>query len=91
MGKFDIEPARAKLFMHGGSQAVRLPKAFRFEGTEVTVTKDGDRVILETVKANRFKSPEARRAFWAKIDGVCEEPFPERQETEALRDIDLDA
>ena len=25
----------AKLFKHGRSQAVRLPKEFRFEGTEV--------------------------------------------------------
>ena len=25
--------ATAKLFMHGRSQAVRLPKEFRFEGT----------------------------------------------------------
>ena len=27
--------ATAKLFMHGRSQAVRLPKEFRFEGKEV--------------------------------------------------------
>jgi antitoxin VapB len=31
--------ATAKLFMHGRSQAVRLPKEFRFEGTEVRVSK----------------------------------------------------
>jgi antitoxin VapB len=29
----------AKVFMHGRSQAVRLPKECRFEGKEVTVTK----------------------------------------------------
>lgn len=91
MGKFDMEPARAKLFMHGGSQAVRLPKAFRFEGAEVTVRKEGDKVILESLKASRFQSPEARRAFWARIDDACDEPFPDRQETEALRDVELDA
>ena len=39
--------ATAKLFMHGRSQAVRLPKEFRFEGTEVRVSKVGDKVILE--------------------------------------------
>ena len=37
----------AKLFTHGGSQAVRLPKAFRFEGSEVRIRKEGDQVILE--------------------------------------------
>ena len=36
---------RAKLFTHGGSQAVRLPKAFRFEGSEVCIRKEGDAVI----------------------------------------------
>lgn len=30
----------AKLFMNGRSQAVRLPKEFRFEGTEVEVRRD---------------------------------------------------
>jgi len=36
----------AKLFKHGGSQAVRLPKAFRFDGDEVVIAKRGDSVIL---------------------------------------------
>ena len=37
----------AKLFKHGGSQAVRLPKAFRFEGSEVIIEKKGDAVVLK--------------------------------------------
>ena len=42
---------RAKLFKSGGSQAVRLPKEFRFEGEdEVLVYRQGDRVILEPLK-----------------------------------------
>lgn len=36
----------AKLFMNGRSQAVRLPKGFRFEGEEVFVKKVGDAVVL---------------------------------------------
>jgi antitoxin VapB len=32
----------AKLFNNGRSQAVRLPAAFRFEGTEVYITQDED-------------------------------------------------
>jgi antitoxin VapB len=36
----------AKLFTHGGSQAVRLPKEFRFEGTEVYVRRAGQDVVL---------------------------------------------
>jgi hypothetical protein len=38
--------ATAKIFMHGRSQAVRLPKEFRLPGKEVRVTKVGDKVIL---------------------------------------------
>jgi antitoxin VapB len=37
---------KASLFMNGRSQAVRLPKEFRFEGTHVFVKRDGNRVIL---------------------------------------------
>jgi antitoxin VapB len=36
----------AELFTHGGSQAVRLPKDFRFEGTEVHVRRVGNEVVL---------------------------------------------
>jgi len=36
----------AKVFMHGRSQAVRLPKAYRFDADEVAVSRLGDLVIL---------------------------------------------
>ncbi len=45
--------ATAKLFMHGRSQAVRLPKEFRFEGTEVRVSKVGNKVVLEPLQNGR--------------------------------------
>ncbi len=35
-----------RLFMNGGSQAVRLPRAFRFEGRQVFVKKMGNGVLL---------------------------------------------
>jgi len=38
--------ATAKLFQNGQSQAVRLPKEFRFEGNEVYIKKIGNAVIL---------------------------------------------
>ncbi len=63
----------AKLFTHGGSQAVRLPKEFRFEGGEVRIRKDGDKVILEPIERDWD-------AFWAEIDALREaagEPFPD--------------
>jgi antitoxin VapB len=57
----DTLKKRAKLFQHGGSQAVRLPKEFRFEGKEVAIRRQGDQVILEPVKRDWA-------AFWAEID-----------------------
>lgn len=39
----------AKIFWSGRSQAVRLPKEFRFEGSEVRIRREGAKVILEPV------------------------------------------
>jgi len=36
----------AELFKNGRSQAVRLPKEFRFEGTQVFIKKVGNAVVL---------------------------------------------
>ena len=36
----------AKLFPNGSSQAVRLPKEFRFEGDQVYIRRLGDAVVL---------------------------------------------
>jgi antitoxin VapB len=38
---------RAKIFWTGRSQAVRLPKEFRFATDSVLVRRDGDAVVLE--------------------------------------------
>ena len=43
----------AKIFWTGRSQAVRLPKEFRFEGREVRISREGERVILEPVEPER--------------------------------------
>lgn len=49
----------AKVFQNGRSQAVRLPKAFRFKGNEVKISKKGDMVILEPLEISAW--PEG---FW---------------------------
>ena len=36
----------AKLFLNGKSQAVRLPKEYRFNGSEVNIKKIGEVVLL---------------------------------------------
>jgi antitoxin VapB len=37
----------AKLFRNGSSQAVRLPREFRFKGDKVRIRRSGDSVVLE--------------------------------------------
>ena len=65
-------PQHAKLFKSGGSQAVRLPKEFRFPGEEeVLISRQGDRVILEPVK--RRWSQE----FLALAGSAPDFPYPE--------------
>ncbi len=64
---------RAKIFKSGGSQAVQLPKEYRFQDSEeVLIYRQGHRVILEPLKrswsrgflalagsAQDFPSPDA--------------------------------
>ncbi len=40
----------AKLFQNGQSQAVRLPKEFRFKGEQVFIKKQGNAVVLLPMK-----------------------------------------
>ena len=42
----------AKLFKNGRSKAVRLPKEFRFKGTEVKIRKKGSKVVLEPLETS---------------------------------------
>jgi antitoxin VapB len=45
----ELKSADAKLFWNGRSQAVRLPKEFRFVGDRVRVSRMGAGVLLEPV------------------------------------------
>lgn len=42
--------ATAKLFWSGHSQAIRLPRLFRLEGSEVRIEKQGNRLIIEPIE-----------------------------------------
>lgn len=42
----------AKIFQSGNSQAVRLPKEFRFESSEVEIFRRGDEVVLRERRRN---------------------------------------
>jgi len=56
----------AKVFVTGRSQAVRLPKAYRFKSKEVFIHKEGNRVILS-------EKPESWDDFFASPARVTED------------------
>ncbi len=58
--------AIARVFWSGRSQAVRLPKAFRFESEEVCIRRHGASVILEPVAQD-----------WAWLDALLGPPDPD--------------
>lgn len=66
----------AKLFRNGRSQAVRLPKEFRFEGAEVAIRREGERVILEPVRPRAW--PKGYWQSWGQAtrDLALIEPLP---------------
>ncbi|MFT4036930.1 MAG: AbrB/MazE/SpoVT family DNA-binding domain-containing protein [Thermomicrobiales bacterium] len=55
----------AKLFMNGGSQAVRLPVEFRMAGTEVFIRKDA-----ETGEVILSEKPQTWDVFFAARDAA---------------------
>ena len=61
----------AKVFTTGRSQAVRLPKAYRFNSKEVFIYKEGNRVILS-------EKPESWDDFFASPARVTEDFMAER-------------
>ena len=64
----------AKLFRNGRSQAVRLPKEFRFSGDRVRIRRVGKSVVLEPMAADVD-------AWFAALDRFGPEPFmPEGRE-----------
>lgn len=65
---------RAKLFWNGRSQAVRLPKEFRFAGDEVSIRRVGNQVVLEPVSGSPRRPGGWERGVWIAPD--FDEPLP---------------
>lgn len=82
------EEYRAKLFMNGGSQAVRLPRALRLPGTEVRVRRVGNGVLIEPVADPGWGD------FWERLaalgplsdDFALPEPLPPTPHRDAVID-----
>jgi antitoxin VapB len=78
----------AALFTTGGSQAVRLPKEYRFEGSAVRIRRAGRAVILEPLEKAEW--PEG---YWEWLGTLSSEvpsdftrpdPLPESPHRDAV-------
>ncbi|MDD2808732.1 type II toxin-antitoxin system VapB family antitoxin [Rhodoferax sp.] len=76
-------PGVAKVFTTGRSQAVRLPKAFRFDTKEVTIEREGDAVIMRPKRTEDEWWTEVVQA----LQGFEGMDFVERDRTPLVDDI----
>ncbi len=77
-------PDTAKLFRNGQSQAVRLPRKFRFDegDEEVYISRVGDMVILLPRKGNRWQNLiDAVEEFSPDLELRREQDLPDSRET----------
>jgi len=72
----------AKIFVNGRSQAVRLPKEFRFDDSEVFVKKMGD-IVLLIPKESIWKT------FASSIEHFSDDFYPLRNQPETQKREDL--
>jgi antitoxin VapB len=68
-----VTERHASLFRNGRNQAVRIPREFEMEGSEVLIRKDGDSLILTPIRRNRLRD---LLASWRPLD----EALPEVEE-----------
>lgn len=64
---------RAKLFKNGDSQAIRLPKEFRFKGREVYIRREGNNIILTPID-------DAVDRLWNSLNSFSDDLIIERNQ-----------
>ena len=81
MAKKKTRRATAKVFTSGRSQAVRIPKEYRFACDEVLIERDGERVIL-TPRPKSWREYFARAARFTDDypDEIGDRPPQERED-----------
>jgi antitoxin VapB len=71
--------ATAKIFKSGNSQAVRLPKEFRFQGKEVEIFRRGDEVVMREKGGAMARAFELIAGMPSEIDDRDDTPPQERE------------
>lgn len=79
------------VFTSGNSQAVRLPKAFRFDAKVVEIERRGDEVILRAKRQTvgdilkhlpRLSTKECEE--WSRVEALIDDPQPQERDWDAL-------
>lgn len=68
-----------KVFQSGNSQAVRIPKEFRFEGDEVEIFRRGDEVVLREKGRGLERALELFAQLPPEIEDRDDQPPQERE------------
>ncbi len=74
----------ARVFKSGNSQAVRLPKEFRFRGKEVEIFRRGDEVVMREKSKGMARAFELIASLPIDVDAVEEAHDEPPQEREKL-------
>lgn len=80
MAKKTSKRATAKVFTTGRSQAVRIPKEYRFACDEVLIEREGERVIL-TPRPRSWRDYFARASRFSEDypDSIDDRPLQQRE------------
>ena len=71
----------AKIFSNGSSQAVRLPKEFRFDTTEVYIRKVGNEVVISAKKPTWREFFNRKSTFGDDFLAERDNDFPQERES----------
>ena len=77
---------RGKLFWTGRSQALRLPREFRLEATEVLIRREGRCLVIEPVEIER-DAHGWPKAFWELAGSAPELDLGDRSASQGRGDV----
>ena len=76
----EVKVTTARVFKSGNSQAVRLPKEFRFDSSEVEIFRRGKDVVLREKSRRMENALDVLRSLPADMfDGVKDERAPQKR------------
>jgi antitoxin VapB len=70
---------RTKIFQSGGSQALRIPKEFRFNEKEVEIYREGEALIIKPIKNIDIKT------WWSELCCLSDDFDIEKDDNTQIR------